>query len=352
MKLNKIYRIIVFPIIFFSLITMMGKSLHWNKGRGYDSFRYATQNGIIIDNQTDTLQYDYYSLPNATKQFNLSFRAKNINGHPSRKYPYYNKKGQQRNVGNPHWGFFIYCLRDTIAVTIKGGEKFTALEPMPSMEISVHNLTKRMNKTVSLTEKINPYDGDNLWTLNFANRLLTINTGNHDLNPVISFPCNTDVTGFGFFAGWGDKLQISDIKVEFISLEAEEQENYPLETLEYNITNSNDPMEGYWTLFDRELEESLLKLGGSYNVLCVKDGENYIMIYIDGATINSKGWKSGDVKAILKPTHFPGIYDVVWTDAMKANFDKDVKAQLTNGNVLVIQFPYQNSRIRLRKIDK
>ena len=341
---------IILILLLISPLCSSSKTLHWNHGRNYEPFMYAQKEGILLDNKSDTLLYDFYSLSNPTEEFKLNFRSKNINGHPGKKYSFVNKKGQTVSVSNPYWGIIITGLNDTITIVLKPREKFTALEPEPCLEITAYNLTRKKNYSVTLTDKINPYDGDNLWSLFNSKGRLEINGGNKSQNKLLTFPLYSQITGFGFFAAWGDKILISDISVEFDSDDDESEETYKVEPLNYNFQKSGDEMEGLWTIFDRELEESLLKLGGNYNLICRKDGENYVFLYLDGATINSKEWKQGDTKLILSPTPFPGIYNVDWIDSMKQHFNKDVKAQRSDGNTIVIQFPYQSSKIRLRKI--
>lgn len=343
------FRKLILCLILLFPVSLAGKNFHWNEGRGYYPFKYATKEGILIENQSDTLQYDYFRLNVPSYEFHLDFRSKNINGSPSKKYPYYNKKGQKISVGNPHWGFFITTEKDTFAITAKGEEKVTAFEPVRALKITLYNLVTGKSESVSMKDKVNPYDGDNLWNVTKKQGTIIIATGNHDINEVLKVPCNSDITGFGFFAGWGDTLKISDINV-MTDEEEMEVTLYPVDTLKYYLSQSTDPMEGFWTLFDRELEESLLKLGGNYTLACVKDGEDYLLIYIEGANTNSRAWKGGDLKARLIPTPFRGIYNVDWIDAMKEHLNQDVKAQESMGNTLLIQFPYQSSQIRLRKI--
>ena len=338
-------------LIGFGNFSLESKTRYWNKGRGYRPFRYATTEGIFFDNKTDTLQYDYFSLDKATEDFSLTFRAKNINGHPTKKYGYITSEGKSSHVSHPHWGFFIAGEKDTIVVQAKGGEKMSATEPIPSLDISLYNLAFNKKKPVvqSLTEGINPYDGDNIWKVRLSKGNLIITAGDRLLKEILDTPCRSNIKGFGFFAGWGDKLLISDISIDY-SFEEENNEEFSIEDLKGYFENSVDPMEGYWTLFDRELDESLLKLGGFYNLICIKENEGYKFLYFSGASVNSNNWKTGDLKAILTPTPFTGIYDVEWIDSMKDSIKHDIKAQKGEGNTLTIQFPYQYSKFRLRKM--
>lgn len=327
------------------------KTLYWNKGRGYEPFSYSTKEGVLIENHSDRLKYDYFKLDNPTKDFTLTFRAKNINGHPSKKYGYITSDGNSAYVSNPHWGFFIICECDTLVFKINGSEKMSANESVAALAIDLYNLSsfKQKNKSLSFTEELNPYDGDNIWKINVTHEKLILNAGNRQLNYILETPCISDITGFGFFAGWGDKLLISDISAEYTSQESEFNSFSPEFIAQY-LKESEDPLEGYWTFFDRELEESLLKPGGFYNLVCIKEDDNYHLLYLDGSVINNSQWKIGDLKAILKPTFFSGIFEVEWFDAMKQPMNYDIKAQLGDGNTLNFQFPYQSSKFRMRKM--
>lgn len=329
----------------------IAERIHWNYGRGYHPFQYATQEGILIDNPTDSLRYDYYKLNSVSKDFSLKFRAKNLHGHPARKYQYESKKGKKINIGNPHWGFFITGVRDTVVFSIKGDEIFTALEPEPCINISLYCMGSKMTQTLTHNKKINPYEGDNLWDLSFSNGNLILSGGDTEINPLIEIPWQNVVTGFGFFAGWGDKILVSDISVQCEDPKNQIKDKfYSIDYLQDYYSKSEDPMEGFWVIFDRELEENLLKLGGDYLLACVKEDDGYSFLYVEGASINSPAWSIGDIKLQLTPSPFNGIYNVVWYDSMKSPLHKDIKAQTGDGNSLLFQFPYQSSKVRLRKL--
>ena len=328
------------------------KSMHWNAGKGYRPFKHATYKGIEIYNNTDTLKYDYCPLDVYSEEFLLTFRAKNYNGNPSKKYTYYNERGEKRSVRHPVWGFFITTKQDTLVVTVRETDIVKDTESQAAVEIKIYDLAKGSGDMEAVTEGINPYHGDNLWGISVDNGHCRITGGDTGMQELLTYDMNSGkVTGFGFAAGWGSHLLVSDIKAE-ITLPGENivDEYYDPKDLEEIFKTSEDPLEGYWTVFDRELDEDLLKLGGSYMLGCVKDDDKYYLVYLEGANINRNAWREGDVKATLTPTHFRGVYDVTWYDSMKEPMSKDIKAQRGDGNTLTIQFPYQSSQLRLRKV--
>lgn len=56
--------------------------------------------------------------------------------------------------------------------------------------------------------------------------------------------------------------------------------------------------------------------GQAYRLGCVKSGDNYKLIFIDGSS-NLTWWECGDLKAYLKPTSTPGLYKAMWYLASK-----------------------------------
>lgn len=348
-----IKRLVLLLLFLFAVVDFYAERMHWNQGRGYEPFDYATKNGLFIDNPTDTLRYAYSGLKIISQEFSLNFRARNLNGRPAKKYSYKNTDGKIFNISNPHWGFFITGSQDTLVVAVKGGEVYTAIEPEPCINLNIYFLNAKTKESANIGHSINPYDGENLWNISIDKGKINLSVGNTEINPVCELPWTSDITGFGFYAGWGAKIIVSDIDVEFLSeSEIHQPVDFSIEEIDEYLSQSEDQMEGYWVVFDRELEESLLKMGGDYTMFSIKDGEDYKFIYIEGAVVNSTDWQRGDVKIRMNPTPFQGIYEVEWIDSMKSSISKEIKAQRGEGETLTINFPYQSSKVRLRKVPR
>lgn len=341
---------VLFPLFLILCLCASAKTMHWNKGRGYEPFSHAHEDGIVIENESDTLVSDYFSLPGISSDFTLTFRAANLHGHPSRRYSYTDSLGNRASVRYPHWGFFITFNRDSIAVKVSGGEEDIEIESHPVMDINIYSLPRLKNESIIISEVVNPYDGDNIWRLRGKDGVLSLMCGNHGLHEIIDFNYEGEITGFGFYSGWAGKVKISDISLTLQAPAVNAGNNIDFSDIADYLAASDDEMEGYWVLFDRELEESLLKMGGRYTLACVRNGEGYDFLYCEGASVNRDEWETGDLKLQLIPTPFDGIYDVKWYDSVKEVMDYDIKAQRGDGDTLLIQFPYQTSRLRLRKI--
>ncbi|MCH5218275.1 MAG: LysE family translocator [Muribaculaceae bacterium] len=120
--------------------------------------------------------------------------------------------------------------------------------------------------------------------------------------------------------------------------------------LEEYLDNSRDPMEGYVAILDRNMEENLLRMGGDYRMAIVRETDGYDLVYLSGAKVNAERWQPGARKAHLSPSGVSGVWNVEWIDAMGATLSHELKAQSDLNGTLTIQFPYQNSQLRLQRL--
>ena len=125
--------------------------------------------------------------------------------------------------------------------------------------------------------------------------------------------------------------------------------NWSDQSISKHISESIDPLEGYWASLDRSLDEDLLRMGGNYSLALIKNDNGYYLIYVGGATINPESWKTGMIKATLTPTKFNGTYNVIWYDSAMRPLSKDITAHIEGNHLMLIAFPYQSSHIRLTR---
>ena len=353
--MKKIIFIIVLLSLHFTVISGETVTRHWNQGRGYAPFQSATENGLFLENTKWMDISDSYMLDTPINNLDLTFRAANFHSNPHKRYPYITANRHQKHISNTLWGFFLTTSSgDSLVFTVGREEKKETVESYHSAFIS----SKRTGVNQKGGEKIfvknlDPYNGFNQWNIKFDKGIITITAGNKTSEKVCMLENSDDITGFGFFAGPAAALQLTDISLKIKD---------PVESLLITVTdpflfqeyldNSDDPMEGIWVVFDRELDESLIRQGGDYTLAIIKDGKSYRIIYLDGARINASEWKPGMRKGTLFPSPFPGIYKLEWIDSENKSLSYDLKAQIGEGEILNIQFPYQQSSIRLRKISR
>lgn len=345
-------------LIPFQLMTLAGNpdnALHWNQSRGYEPFRYATPHGIHIDNSSSGNIVDYYNFETASHGFTLSFRAANLNAHPSKQFTYYTPDGKKSRRKNPEWHFFALAGNDTIMLTVKSEEKTDAFTSFQAVSVAASLASDNsIIASTTVADNIDCFSGINLWKLTLSDNALRIDAGNSRLHTIIDAPIQSGpFSGFGFAAGPAACLEVTNITASTHSSKISPQTPWSnLGHLQDYLNESKDEMEGYWTVFDRTLEESLLLLGGDYQFAIVRDEDRYLIIYLSGARVNACLWKAGMIKGVLTPGPFPGIYSVDWTDSEGLKMNHDIKAQAGEGGTLSIQFPYQSSVIRLRRIAK
>lgn len=329
--------------------------IHWNAGRGYDSFATATPSGLMLEAGTDRVVYDGCRLERTTDVFTLRFMAANLHNHPSKSYSYVAGDGTRKKVSCPEWGFYVVGDKgDSLIFIIKTIEETDAWSSHPAVTVSANrNLQKSSVGEISLEEGLDLHEGNNIWSLTVNDGEATLSAGNHGLNKVMALAAGmSDIAGFGFMAMPGASLKVSDITFSYDdAMRGVEMTSWSNpDHLENYLKASKDPVEGIWVVFDRTLEETLLQLGGDYRFAMVKHGDIYRLIYLSGARVNGGKWKPGMVKARFAPDSFPGIYSVEWYDSQGDVLSNSVKAQWEDGEVLSLQFPYQSSAMRLRRL--
>lgn len=328
----------------------------WNGTRGYLPFGHSGPDGIIIADTLPEAIAESLTLPAPVGSFSLSFRAANRHSHPRKKYRHALANGQTHAVKFPAWRMFVvFEDRDTIRFEVKTSEKPDLLSASDYLEVAV--LSPRLSGGEEWRVPAGGtdiYDGDNIWQLSLSGTTLSLWGGNRTLSHILSVAASgSPCTAFGFEAMPGAEIRVADIAFTDTSPAAGKDSDrlcIPLSDLKSRLAGSRDSLEGYWTLFDRTLDESLLRMGGDYRFAMVKEEGRYLLLYLSGARVCPNEWKEGMVKAVFTPTPFPGIYDAEWTDAEGKKISESVKAQEGEGATLTVQFPYHNSTLRLRKI--
>lgn len=189
--------------------------------------------------------------------------------------------------------------------------------------------------------------GANIWRVTREGATLTVSGGNRGLSELARLETPPGkLTGYTFFTKkkpWEARFVTysAEAPAPWVAMGAGE--------LRDRIENPSDAVEGEWAVFDMALDERVLRTGGDYRLAVVKEKEGYRLVYLSGAEKNPGSWSLGMTKGLLLPTAWEGVWNVVWNDADHRSLSHDVKAQLTEPGVIEIQFPYQDSKVRLRK---
>lgn len=169
----------------------------------------------------------------------------------------------------------------------------------------------------------------------------------------IPLPEDFSLDSIGVFAGPGGLVRIETIRVSPTISQPDLLTQWAdASSLDSLLQRSSDPLEGYWRMYDYTLDQNLLRVGGEYRLAIVADGDRYLIVYLDGARTGAGIWIPGMLKGELRRTSFPGIWDVTWMDASMQPMSYGLKAVSSeSGTVITIEFPAQESRIRLRRVE-
>ena len=205
-----------------------------------------------------------------------------------------------------------------------------------------------------LTEGIDPYRGKNAWRVALSGDRWNVFAGNREYLYVADFSYGHVPLGPPEIEA-EPKGDISATLCGVVSAPVElssSTEADVFSTLGRDDARGSD-VAGIYSMLDYEHDDSYARLGGSYRlavVPCEGMDDRYSVVYLGGARINASAWPSGRLKAWLRPTAFPTVYDVEWCDAEGEWMLRDVQAEFDRlAQTLTVKFPYQGASVRFRK---
>lgn len=248
------------------------------------------------------------------------------------------------------WGFFILSPAGELWITVRRGDGSRLLSTASELKVSVVINGETIRET-TVSEGFDTSGGPNVWRLTATPGELSLSGGNRGLRKVADIPLNQGCSSFGFAVAPGGSLSVADISLRSGGMASGvAPTQYDPDTLKKLLENPSDSIEGLWAMFDRTLEETLLRPGGDYRLAIVKNGESFDIVYLSGARVNASAWREGMLKGRLHPSLFDGIYHLEWFDSEGKSLSYEIDAQIGDNRILEIQFPYQSSVMRLRKI--
>lgn len=125
------------------------------------------------------------------------------------------------------------------------------------------------------------------------------------------------------------------------------------ESLAAHFSQSGDPVEGYWSYFDRRTDDDRARIGGKYRLAIVGNGSQggYDILYADGAVTGAGIWRKAMLKGRMTATRFEHMWQIEWYDAMGLRLDDDEAYATLSlpAGVLSVEFPLYRSRVRFAK---
>ena len=316
---------------------------------------------LIISNNTSEDGFIVDTISSGIKKFKFYARAANLNNENNKAYKYTDiSDNSTKKEENPAWGIsWGYVDKENFYAAIlkcHNSSPYDDILDKRSMTVSiikVHESVPTILKTVELDEDIDLYCGYNVVSVEYDGDKTSIAIGNNTLRYVaqfdsISYPATSK---YGILVGPAAKLAVERLVLRCRPImKLQLSTDWDKQSLTKYFASSNNAYEGFWTFFDKDLDESKLRLGGRYTVALVKNGEGYDIIYIDGAQVNSDQWRCGMLKGHIDATQFIDNYTLTWYDSTMRAFSNDVYATIENYTLLSLFFPAQKSCLRFAKV--
>ena len=262
-------------------------------------------------------------------------------------------------LSKDYWGLTLLSPADTVDISLRfGNTDFGDILDRRTAYLRVDN-----NRRALYDAEVDGFrmSAGNLNTLSVSldNNTLNIYGGGDNLRHLAS----VDVSGLSLPQSvnlWSvGQLLVTVLSTEVCTSPTETLDTrYTPRWLDERFSSSRDPLEGYWTYFDRSTDPSYAHIGGKYTLAIVReDGDTagddnlYRIVYVSGAVTCADKWRSMMLKGSLSPTIFQGHYNLRWIDSTFEAIDEDAHCTLdTEDSLLTLSFPLLKSTIRFSKM--
>lgn len=331
---------------------------YFNPDRGFAPFTESGDSVLIVSNETsDTLQKTI-GTQIGCNDFKFSAYISNLHNNPNRKYKFADSTGKESSIKYPAWGIIAasadYSKGISIIIQTEISTDWDYADD-DKLKVVISDLSGKILATRYLSAKdVSLLTAPNSVTLVRCENKITLKIGEKYEKEVWTDRVDDfNIADIGFIVCPGGCI---DVKRASLSITPDNSQsllsNIDIDNLSTYFSLSSDSLEGYWQYIDRSMDENLLRLGGDYTLALIQSVTNeneYLLIYLGGAKINHNRWLPGMIKARMVKTKFNGVYSVVWYDAQMLPLSHEITAQISD-DFIRIDFPYQNSFIRLHRI--
>lgn len=326
--------------------------------------RYKGINGdfLIEENATMATAVTFDTMRIVSTNYRYQLRLANLNNKQGKTMSIKNPMvGGKSTITHPEWGLvFNYTGRGYYSAVILSCVNSTPWNDVTDERTMTVTLVEcnGINRTVvaSTTVKrgVSLEDDLNNLCVDVDQNSVRVSIGKDELTPVLESqlqrPDGAVMTGY--LVGPGARVAVERA---VLTIENEHQvvattTSWTRETLDEYFASSIDPIEGYWSYLDRDMEEEWLRMGGRYTIAVVRADDGYDLIYIDGAQVKKSQWQPGMKKGHISRTQFTGNYDLTWIDATMEPIGGDSYATVENGVIMTLNFPEYKSQVRLAKV--
>ncbi len=349
------YRAIIFIVCVAACFTFIkGEVFYRDYLTGFsDISKYAEESGFLeIHNTSSRPIFETRTFDTDSKIFSYQLRAMTNDRNPKSRFFANNKANTYGIV----WNFHDSDNYEALKISWRNSSPYDDVINQKSLELELQSISNGKTKSIlkkQITENVSTDGNYNSIQILFDGRnKLTVKIGDKYLKEVAVI----DNASFGKSSNIGyfveKDAQISVRRILFKSEPNKEdlhKTEYTQSKLDSIFEHSRDPNEGYWRYLDRNMDETLMKLGGKYRIAVVRVDDGYELLYAGGATTLSNLWQPYMLKGKLTATPFIDNYDLVWHNAKKEPISDEAYAFFSE-NILTLKMPLLKAEVRFYKV--
>jgi hypothetical protein len=332
---------------------LFAETYYWNGHTGFREFDNLESELLNISNGSSGIKSMAVPVDLRGEDFLFTIRVANLHSNHRRDYTYIDKEGNKAKCRLPGWGIYFTSEQgEVMTILLKGKSSFDLFGMQgDGLELS-GNMSEGVNLfSVDCGMSLNAHDGLNTLVVKHEGDEWAVSGGSPSLSKLADFTVPFVANTVSLFVEQGGDINVAEIKLN-IDTQRKLYSSHVMTDEDYAsyFEKSGDPLEGFWGVYDRVLDEDLLRLGGDYKLAIIRSDKGYDLVYLSGAKVNSSYWERGMIKGKLLSDDYGGAFNVVWYDSQQTAMSHDIKAQSENGVMLTINFPYQSSQLRLHKV--
>ena len=338
--------------------------LHTNPGmRMMGRYKAIVEDRLVEENASIGTAITIDTMTVNSISYRYQLRLANLNNKQGKTISINNPMtGGKTVITRPEWGLIFnydgdsgnYCA---VVLSCDNSTPYDDITDQRTMQITIvrrsGNETHELART-QMTRGVSLEDDLNTICVDVDEAHVTVSVGKNELQQVLetSVTRPAGAVSVGYLVGPGSRVAIERA---VLTIENEKQVSanstlWSRDDLDNYLEQSADPVEGYWSYLDRDMQDEWLRLGGRYTLAVVRADDGYDLIYVDGAQVKKSQWQWGMLKGHMAKTAFSGNYDLRWIDATMEPIDKDAYATIENGIIMTLYFPVFKSQVRFAKV--